>query len=229
MATPPRRWQTDAVWPDRRAIRWPLPRLEPVHYAAGDEAGYRRTLARGLRMVDAGAAPRGALAAGSRSRRLLFERGDSRRLTVTGRWPRQHLPHRHALPRSTIRPISPCARLYSAAALVGVISVVIHTVAALAPIEPGWAIPVSGATPAKQAGHAPIMAVFLCGVVGRLGVRRGGFPTWRCRRCDGARSSTLRRHWLRRGCPVGHALRWSCWPVALALPPMRHCWRPQIA
>ncbi len=158
-----------------------LPRLSR-HFAARDEAGYRRTLAQGLRMVLVLLVPGlvGLALLAEPVIRLLFQRG--------------------AFTAQDTAQVAQALRIYLVGALfagvdfllnyafyarnntwlpasVGAISVGIYAVLAWALVEPMGYLGLVWADTAKQASHALIMVALLAWTVGRLGgqVRRGLF------------------------------------------------------
>lgn len=149
-----------------------LPRLSR-HYASGDDTGYRRTLGSGLRMVWLLIAPAAVLLwlLGEPITRLLFERG-------------AFTPQDTAQVVSALN-IYAVGMLFAALdyplnfafyarnntllpALVGVASVGVYTVVALALVGPLGFLGLVWADTAKQAAHLVIMAVLLWRGVGRL-------------------------------------------------------------
>ena len=155
-----------------------LPRLSQ-YYAAGDEAGYRRTLARGLRMVWMLVLPAAVVLwlLGEPVTRLLFERGAFTAADTAQVVAALNIYLIGMLFAAVDYPLNFAfyARFNTwLPALVGVISVGIYTVVALALIEPLGYIGLVWADTAKQAGHALIMVFLLWRVVGRLGAE-----TWR--------------------------------------------------
>lgn len=155
-----------------------LPRLSQ-YYAAGDEAGYRRTLARGLRMLWMLVLPAGVVLwlLGEPVTRLLFQRGAFTAADTAQVVAALNIYLIGMLFAAVDYPLNFAfyARFNTwLPALVGVISVGIYTVVALALIEPLGYIGLVWADTAKQAGHALIMVFLLWRVVGRLGAE-----TWR--------------------------------------------------
>ena len=155
-----------------------LPQLSR-YYAAGDETGYRQTLARGLRMVWMLVLPAGVMLwlLGEPITRLLFQRG-----AFTGTDTAQVVAALNIyligmLFAAVDYPLNFAfyARFNTwLPALVGVGSVGIYVLVALALIEPLNYLGLVWADTAKQAGHATIMLFLLWRVVGRLGAE-----TWR--------------------------------------------------
>jgi len=155
-----------------------LPRLSQ-YYAAGDEAGYRRTLARGLRMLWMLVLPAGVVLwlLGEPVTRLLFQRGAFTAADTAQVVAALNIYLIGMLFAAIDYPLNFAfyARFNTwLPALVGVISVGVYTVVALALIEPLGYIGLVWADTAKQAGHALIMVFLLWRVVGRLGAE-----TWR--------------------------------------------------
>lgn len=154
-----------------------LPRLSQ-YYAAGDEAGYRRTLARGLRMLWMLVLPAGVVLwlLGEPVTRLLFQRGAFTATDTAQVVAALNIYLIGMLFAAVDYPLNFAfyARFNTwLPALVGVISVGIYTVVALALIEPLGYIGLVWADTAKQAGHALIMVFLLWRVVGRLGAQTG--------------------------------------------------------
>ncbi len=149
-----------------------LPRLSQ-YYAVGDETSYRRTLARGLRMVFVLILPGavGLWMLGAPVTRLLFERGDFTALDteqvvqaldiylIGMLFAAIDFPLNYAFyaRNNTLLP-----------ALVGVVSVLIYMVTAFFLLERLGYLGLVWADTAKQAGHAVIMALLLVRRVGRL-------------------------------------------------------------
>ena len=155
-----------------------LPRLSQ-YYAAGDEAGYRRTLARGLRMVWMLVLPAGVMLwlLGEPVTRLLFQRGAFTAADTEQVVRALNIYLIGMLFAAVDYPLNFAfyARFNTwLPALVGVVSVGIYTVVALALIQPLGFLGLVWADTAKQAGHALIMIFLLWRVVGRLGAE-----TWR--------------------------------------------------
>lgn len=150
-----------------------LPRLSQ-HYAAGDDGGYRATLARGLRMLWLLIAPAAALLwlLGEPITRVLFQRGaftaqDTAQVVAALNiyligmvFAALDYPLNFAFyaRNNTLLP-----------ALVGVASVVVYTVIALTLVQPLGYLGLVWADTAKQASHLAIMAFLLWRRVGRLG------------------------------------------------------------
>jgi putative peptidoglycan lipid II flippase len=150
-----------------------LPRLSQ-HYAAGDEEGYRKTLGQGLRMLWLLIAPAAVILwlLGEPITRLLFQRGAftaqdtvqvvaALNIYVIGMvFAALDYPLNFAFyaRSNTLLP-----------ALVGVASVVVYTVVALALVQPLGFLGLVWADTAKQASHLGIMAFFLWRRVGPLG------------------------------------------------------------
>jgi putative peptidoglycan lipid II flippase len=150
-----------------------LPRLSQ-YYAAGDEGGYRTTLARGLRMLWLLIAPSAALLwlLGTPVTRVLFQHGAftaqdtvqvvaALNIYLIGMvFAALDYPLNFAFyaRNNTLLP-----------ALVGVASVVVYTVVALTLVQPLGYLGLVWADTAKQASHLAIMAFLLWRRVGRLG------------------------------------------------------------
>lgn len=150
-----------------------LPRLSQF-YAAGDEAAYRQTLGRGLRMVWMLILPAGVLLwlLGAPVTQLLFERG-AFTPTDTAQVARALNIYLFGMIFAAIDfPLNFAfyARFNTwLPALVGVISVGVYVVMALALVQPLGYLGLVWADTAKQASHAVIMVLLLWRVVGRLG------------------------------------------------------------
>jgi len=156
-----------------------LPRLSQ-HFAAGDEAAYRRTLGQGLRMVVLLIAPAlvGLWLLGEPAIRLLFQRGafapaDTLEVARTLRvyllgalFAAVDFPLNYAFyaRNNTLLP-----------SLVGVLSVGIYAVAAFVLLPGLGYLGLVWADTAKQAGHALVMIGLLLWLVGKLeaGMGRG--------------------------------------------------------
>jgi putative peptidoglycan lipid II flippase len=150
-----------------------LPRLSQ-YFAAGDEGGYRTTLARGLRMLWLLIAPSAALLwlLGTPITRVLFQHGAftaqdtvqvvaALNIYLIGMvFAALDYPLNFAFyaRNNTLLP-----------ALVGVASVAVYTVVALSLVQPLGYLGLVWADTAKQASHLAIMAFLLWRRVGRLG------------------------------------------------------------
>jgi putative peptidoglycan lipid II flippase len=150
-----------------------LPRLSQ-YFAAGDESGYRTTLARGLRMLWLLIAPSAALLwlLGTPVTRVLFQHGAftaqdtvqvvaALNIYLIGMvFAALDYPLNFAFyaRNNTLLP-----------ALVGVASVAVYTVVALTLVQPLGYLGLVWADTAKQASHLAIMAFLLWRRVGRLG------------------------------------------------------------
>ncbi len=156
-----------------------LPRLSQF-YAAGDEQAYRQTLGRGLRMVWMLILPAGVLLwlLGAPVTQLLFERGA---FTAADTAQVVRALNIYLLGMIFAAIDFPLNFAFYARfntwlpALVGVISVGVYVVVALALVRPLGYVGLVWADTAKQAGHVAIMLLLLWRVVGRLqaGTRAG--------------------------------------------------------
>lgn len=149
-----------------------LPRLSQF-YAAGDEHAYRQTLARGLRMVWMLILPAGVLLwlLGAQVTQLLFERGAFTAADTTQVVSALNIYLLGMLFAAVDFPLNFAfyARFNTwLPALIGVVSVGVYVVAALALVQPLGYLGLVWADTAKQAGHAAIMVFLLWRVVGRL-------------------------------------------------------------
>jgi putative peptidoglycan lipid II flippase len=149
-----------------------LPRLSQF-YAAGDETAYRQTLGRGLRMVWMLILPAGVLLwlLGAPVTQLLFERGAFTAADTAQVVAALNIYLLGMIFAAVDFPLNFAfyARFNTwLPALVGVISVGIYVVAALALVAPLGYLGLVWADTAKQAGHAAIMVLLLWRVVGRL-------------------------------------------------------------
>lgn len=149
-----------------------LPRLSQF-YAASDETAYRQTLGRGLRMVWMLILPAGILLwlLGAPVTQLLFERGAFTPADTTQVVSALNIYLLGMIFAAVDFPLNFAfyARFNTwLPALVGVISVGIYVVAALALVQPLGYLGLVWADTAKQAGHAAIMVFLLWRVVGRL-------------------------------------------------------------
>jgi len=150
-----------------------LPRLSQ-YFAAGNNAAYRQTLARGLRMVWMLVLPAGVVLwlLGAPITRLLFERGAFTAADTAQVVQALNIYLLGMLFAAVDFPLNFAfyARFNTwLPALVGVISVAIYVAAALLLVEPLGFLGLVWADTAKQAGHAAIMVLLLWRVVGRLG------------------------------------------------------------
>lgn len=149
-----------------------LPRLSQF-YAAGDEIAYCQTLGRGLRMVWMLILPAGILLLllGAPVTQLLFERGA---FTAADTAQVVRALNIYLLGMIFAAIDFPLNFAFYARfntwlpALIGVISVGIYVVAALALVQPLGYLGLVWADTAKQAGHAAIMVLLLWRMVGRL-------------------------------------------------------------
>ena len=152
-----------------------LPRLSQ-YYAAGDDDAYRQTLARGLRMLWMLILPAAVFLwlLGEPVTMLLFERGA---FTAADTEQVVRALHVYLIGMVFAAVDFPLNFAFYARfntwlpALVGVASVAIYVVVALALVGPLGYIGLVWADTAKQAGHAAIMVVLLWRVVGRLGAK----------------------------------------------------------
>jgi len=149
-----------------------LPRLSQF-YAVGDERAYRQTLGRGLRMVWMLILPAGILLwlLGAPATQLLFERGAFTPGDTTQVVSALNIYLLGMLFAAVDFPLNFAfyARFNTwLPALIGVVSVGVYAVAALALVQPLGYLGLVWADTAKQAGHAAIMVFLLWRVVGRL-------------------------------------------------------------
>jgi putative peptidoglycan lipid II flippase len=149
-----------------------LPRLSQF-FAAGDEHGYRQTLASGLRMVWMWVLPAGVLLwlLGTPVTRLLFERGAFTPLDTAQVAQALNLYLLGMLCAAVDYPLNFAfyARFNTwLPAAVGVLSVILYTVVALALVQRLGFLGLVWADTAKQAGHAGLMILLLWRFVGPL-------------------------------------------------------------
>ena len=149
-----------------------LPRLSQF-FAAGDEHGYRQTLASGLRMVWMWVLPAGVLLwlLGTPVTRLLFERGAYTPLDTAQVAQALNLYLLGMLCAAVDYPLNFAfyARFNTwLPAAVGVLSVILYTVVALALVQRLGFLGLVWADTAKQAGHAGLMILLLWRFVGPL-------------------------------------------------------------
>lgn len=152
-----------------------LPRLSQ-YFVAGDEAAYRQTLARGLRMLWMLVLPAGVFLwlLGAPVTRLLFERGAFTAVDTEQVVRALNIYLIGMLFAAVDFPLNFAfyARFNTwLPALIGVISVGIYVVVALLLVQPLGFLGLVWADTAKQAGHAAIMVLLLWRVVGRLGAQ----------------------------------------------------------
>jgi putative peptidoglycan lipid II flippase len=149
-----------------------LPKLSQF-FAAGDERGYRQTLASGLRMVWIWVLPAGVLLwlLGTPVTRLLFERGAFTPVDTAQVTQALHLYLLGMLCAAVDYPLNFAfyARFNTwLPAAVGVLSVFLYTVVALALVQRLGFLGLVWADTAKQAGHAGLMILLLWRFVGPL-------------------------------------------------------------
>ncbi|MFZ1771621.1 MAG: lipid II flippase MurJ, partial [Caldilinea sp.] len=149
-----------------------LPRLSQF-YAAGDDAAYRQTLGRGLRMLWMLILPAGIFLwlLGAPVTQLLFERGAFTAADTTQVARALNVYLLGMIFAAVDFPLNFAfyARFNTwLPALVGVVSVGVYVVVALTLVQPLGYLGLVWADTAKQAGHAAIMVLLLWRVVGRL-------------------------------------------------------------